>query len=136
MQFRAVMTHLVRAVAKGDGDSCGALYHIRNDILNCYQKCIITGAFWKRISDVSHIMPFKLVDSSVKTVPFRFFINKFFFSWDKYEKSIDPEIWIIHLSKEALGNCDEYKKYHLTKISDNIIALLEENAEIALSTDC
>jgi hypothetical protein len=111
---------------------------VRNDILDCYQKYIITGASWKKILDTVHIMPFGLVGSSVET---GFLLRsaarsaarkKLHFLWDKYEKSIDPEIWIKNLSKEAFNNCDEYRGFHLTKISDNAIVLLKENAEIEL----
>jgi hypothetical protein len=48
------------------------------------------------------ILPFKLVGSSVETAIL--LRKELHFSWDKYEKSVDPEIWIKTLSKKAFSN--------------------------------
>jgi hypothetical protein len=102
----------------------------RISILGCYEKCIITGDPWKKILDAAHIMPFRLVGSCLGT---GILLEKHIhWLWDKYDLSIDPETWIIHLSIEASINSVAYKKYHQTKVSNNVIRLLEENAEIEL----
>jgi hypothetical protein len=75
-------------------------------------------------------MPFKLVSSRRGTgFPLR---KELIFLWDKYDLSIDPDTWIIHVGKELVNTCDEYNIYHQRKMNGKVITLLKENAEIEL----
>jgi hypothetical protein len=99
----------------------------RKDLLGHYKRCIVTGKSNQGLIDAAHIMPFKKVGdyarcSSLKT---GFLLRKeFHFLWDKYNISIDPQTWIVYLSK-SFPDDENYSKYHIFKLPDEIIKLLK-----------
>jgi putative restriction endonuclease len=70
----------------------------RAELLNHHKKCIISGKSNTTLIDGAHIMPFKQVGSCLKTgILLR---KKLHWLWDRYDISIDPQTWIVHLSKK------------------------------------
>jgi hypothetical protein len=94
----------------------------RADLVGHYEKCVISGKPNPILIDAAHIMPFKQVDSSLKT---GFLLRKeIHWLWDRYEISINPQNWIVYLNKK-LQNDEDYSKYHMLKLSNETIKLLK-----------
>jgi hypothetical protein len=103
----------------------------RKKLLDHYGRCIITNVEWTKPLDAAHIMPFRQVGSTLNT---GILLKKdVHFLWDKYDFSIDPKTWIIHLSKEGRKYNTDYLKYHKLKLSnDNINLLKAANIELLI----
>jgi hypothetical protein len=94
----------------------------RAGLLDHYKKCIISGKLNPILIDAAHIMPFKQVGSRLETgILLR---KELHWLWDRYEISINPQTWIIHLSKK-LQDDEDYSKYHMFKLLDETIRLLK-----------
>lgn len=94
----------------------------RASLLEHYKQCIISGKQNPKLLDAAHIMPFKQVGSSLETgILLR---KELHYLWDKYDLSIDPHSWTVHLSKDFQAD-DDYSKYHLQPLSNETILLLQ-----------
>jgi hypothetical protein len=99
----------------------------RKDLLDHQKRCIVTGKSNPGLIDAAHIMPFKKVEGYARCFSLKtgFLLRKKFnFIWDKYNISIDTQTWIIYLSK-SFPDDEDYSKYHMFKLPDEIIKLLK-----------
>jgi hypothetical protein len=94
----------------------------RNELLDHYERCIITGISWNLVLDAAHIMPYKQVGSFLSTgFPLR---KDLHWLWDRFHVSINPEICTVSLSEEA-SNFSDYSQYNNFKLLDETVRLLK-----------
>jgi hypothetical protein len=100
----------------------------RNELLNHYKQCVITGLSWESLLIATYIMPFKQVGSFLNTgILLKREIQSLYHI---FHISIDPETWTVLLSEEGFKYSD-YSQYNNFKLPPKTVDLLKK-ADIQL----